>query len=254
MGFADLHIHSVHSHDGTCAIPAILKHVADFTDLNVIAITDHDKVTGVREAVALGPRYGIDVIPGVEVTTADGHLLALFITNRVPAGLPLVETINIVASMGGLCIAPHPEAPAIGSLRASSIRAAVADPHAAKTLVGIETFNGGLIFSASNFAAAALNRELKLASLGNSDSHILTTIGEGTTEFEGRNAADLRTALEAHATTAHASPGLHGLDVIGKWVPRFFLRKMGWVAWNEEPKSPIQYVRMDQALSSITGD
>ena len=254
MGFADLHIHSVHSHDGTCSVSAILKYVADFTNLDVIAITDHDRVTGVNEAVALGPRYGIDVVPGVEVSTAEGHLLALYVNQPVPAGRSLLETLHIVGKMGGLCVAPHPEAPAIGSLRAGSIHAALADVQAAKVLVGIETFNAGLIFSSSNLSAAALARGLKLACLGNSDSHILSTIGEGTTQFEGRTAADLRAALEAHATVAHASRGLHGLDVIRKWFPQYFLRRMGWVAWNEEPHAPIQYARMNQIVSTISAD
>ena len=42
MGLADLHVHSIHSNDGTVTIPAILKHVANNTKLNVIALTDHD--------------------------------------------------------------------------------------------------------------------------------------------------------------------------------------------------------------------
>jgi predicted metal-dependent phosphoesterase TrpH len=47
MGFADLYIHSMYSYDGTASISAILKYVAEYTDLNVIAITDHDSMEGV---------------------------------------------------------------------------------------------------------------------------------------------------------------------------------------------------------------
>jgi predicted metal-dependent phosphoesterase TrpH len=252
VGYADLHIHSVHSHDGTCTVSAILKYVADFTDLNVIAITDHDQVTGVREAVALGPRYGIEVIPGCEVSTAQGHLLALFITDLVPAGLSLAETVHIVGKMGGLCVAPHPEAPGISGLRADVIRLAISDPEIARVLVGIETYNGGLIFPHSNPAALALGQSLNLACLGCSDSHILATIGQGSTEFNGQTAADLRDALEQHTTTAYASLGLQGMSLLGRWFPRYFLRKMGWVAWNANPQDPIQYVRMNEALVSAS--
>jgi predicted metal-dependent phosphoesterase TrpH len=249
MGFADLHIHSVHSHDGTCSIPAILKHTADHTHLDVIAITDHDKVTGLREAVALGPRYGIEVVPGCEISTAQGHLLALFIDQLIPAGLPLIETIRRVGGMGGLCVVPHPEAPGISGLRAHVIRAAVADPEIARILLGIETFNGGLVYPRTNAVAQALARELNMTSLGSSDAHILSMIGQGTTEFEGRSAADLRAALVAHATTAHASLGMQGPIVLGYWFPKFVLRKMGWVAWNAQPDAPLKYVRMKQALA-----
>lgn len=249
MGLADLHIHSVHSHDGTCSIPAILKFAADATDLDVIAITDHDKVSGLREAVALGPKYGIDVIPGCEISTAQGHLLALFIDRPIPAGLPVFETIRRVGQMGGLCVAPHPEAPGIGGLRCAVIRAAAADPELAKILVGIETFNGGLIYPRTNEVARALSCDLQLACVGSSDAHILSMVGQGTTEFEGHTAADVRAALEAHATTAHASQGIQGPVVLGYWFPKFVLRKMGWVAWNAAPDAPLRYVRTRRALA-----
>ena len=248
MGIADLHLHSVHSHDGTCTISAILKHVADHTNLDVIAITDHDKVSGLPEALALGPKYGIEVIPGCEITTAHGHLLALFITGMVPAGLPLAQTIKLVGKMGGLCVVPHPEAPGIGGLRTAVVCAALADPEVARVLVGIETFNGGLVFPRTNAIAVDLCRTLGLASMGSSDSHILATIGQGTTEFEGRTAADVRAALLAHTTIARTSDVMQSHEVLSRWFTQFSLRKMGWVAWNAEPNAPIRYVRVRQTI------
>ena len=248
MGIADLHIHSVHSHDGTSTISAILKYVADYTNLDVIAITDHDKVSGLDKALTLGPKYGIEVIPGCEISTSQGHLLAFFIAQPVPAGRSLVETVKIVGQMGGLCVVPHPEAPGISGMHAGVIRAGLTNPEVAKTLVGIETFNGGLFLPRTNALAEELGRSLKLACLGCSDSHILPTIGHGTTEFEGCTAADLRIALEQHATIAHTSPVMHGSEVFGRWFAQFSLRKMGWVAYNSEPQAPIQYVRTRQAL------
>ena len=176
----------------------------------------------------------------------------MFITNLVPAGLSLAETVHIVGKMGGLCVAPHPEAPGISGLRADVIRLAISDSEIARVLVGIETFNGGLIFPDSNPVAHDLGRSLNLACLGSSDSHILATIGQGTTEFAGHTAADLRAALEQHTTTAHASLGLQGMSLLGRWFPQYFLRKMGWVAWNANPQDPIQYVRMNEALVSAS--
>jgi predicted metal-dependent phosphoesterase TrpH len=254
LGFADLHIHSVHSHDGTCSIPAILKYAANHTDLDVIAITDHDKVTGLREAVSLGPKYGIEVIPGCEISTAQGHLLAFFIMDPVPAGLPLAETIKIVGRMGGLCVIPHPEAPGIGGLRTHVIHSVLADPEVARTLVGIETFNSGLFLTRSNLTAEALGCSLGLACLGSSDSHILASIGDGATEFAGRTAAELRIALEQHATTALNRHGMPGSEALRRWFPQFFLRKIGWVAWNAGPHDLTRYVRMKQAMGSISAE
>lgn len=244
MGFADLHIHSIHSHDGTSSIPAILKHVADNTDLDIIAITDHDTVSGIREAMHLAPRYGIEVVPGCEVSTAEGHLLTLFITERIPRGLSLVETVRRVSLLNGLCIVPHPEARGTHSLTRQAIGKALIIPGIRKTLVGIEIFNGGLVYTRSNLTTIDLSENLDLASIGNSDSHILQTLGEGSTEFTGRTAADLRHALQTHSTIARIGKGLQGVQALRQWLPAYLLRKMGWVAWNEHPQQPLRYVRM----------
>lgn len=249
MGFADLHIHSIYSHDGTSSIPAILKHVADHTDLNVIAITDHDAMGGVNEGVLLGPKYGIEVIPGSEISTQDGHLLALFINNRIPAGLSLVETVRRVGQMGGICIAPHPEAQGTSSLTVECIRQALKEPEIGRILLGVETFNGGLVYTRSNLAAMNLAESLGIASVGNSDAHILQMIGQGTTFFEGKTALDLRKALIQRATQARHGQGLGGTQIIQQWLPKYLLRKLGWVAWNADPDAPLKYIRMKQAMT-----
>lgn len=254
MGFADLHIHSIFSYDGTSSIPAILKHVADQTDLDVIAITDHDNTNGVFEAMRLGPRYGIDVIPGCEVSTAEGHLLALFITKPIPARLPLLETVRRVGRANGICIAPHPEAQGTSSLSGEILRQVLREPDIARVLVGIETFNGGLVYTRSNRAALEIAQSLDVARVGNSDSHILQTIGQGSSEFPGHSAQDLRRALETHTTTMRIGSGLRGAQVIQHWLPKYVLRRLGWVSWNADPLEPIHYVRMKRAISQISLD
>ncbi len=78
MGLADLHIHTIFSYDGTASVPAVLKR-AKQVGLDIIAITDHDEIRGALLAEELAPKFGIQVIPGVEITTAEGDLLALAI-------------------------------------------------------------------------------------------------------------------------------------------------------------------------------
>ena len=92
MGSADLHIHTTTGYDGTASVAETLEHVATHTRLNLIAITDHDEIDGALEALALAPRYGVQVIPGIEVSTLDGHLLALEGERMVPPGLALPRT------------------------------------------------------------------------------------------------------------------------------------------------------------------
>jgi predicted metal-dependent phosphoesterase TrpH len=249
MGFADLHIHTIHSFDGTCAVSAILKFVANYTDLNVIAITDHNTMEGVGEAMELAPAYGIEVIPGCEISTADGHLLALFINRPIPAGLSLVKTVRLVREQNGVCIAAHPNARGADSLQFSTIRRALLNPEVQGTLLGIEAFNGGLGFTRRNAATELIAKTFPLAQVGNSDAHVLETLGQGSSEFPGATAMDLRAALENATTRVRKGVGLDGYKVLRNYLPRYFLRKLGWVAYNADPMQPLTYARINKALN-----
>ena len=81
MGLADLHMHTIYSYDGTASLSAVLSR-AKKLGLDVIAITDHDEIAGALKAMELAPNYGVEVIPGSEITTADGDLLAFFIKKK----------------------------------------------------------------------------------------------------------------------------------------------------------------------------
>ena len=241
MGFADLHIHSIYSQDGTGTIPAILKYIADHTLLNVIAITDHDSMAGVREA--------IEVVPGCEISTSDGHLLALYINKGIKSGYSLADTALMVADQGGIAVAAHPMARGTSSLKINTIWRALEKPGVAKSLIGVEVFNGGLVYTRTNPEVARQVRELPLAALGNSDAHVLPMIGRGSTWFEGNTAADLRTALMQQDTIPQVGRGLDGLDVIKTYLPRYILKKMGWAAWNANPQEKIKYIRYAKVLN-----
>jgi predicted metal-dependent phosphoesterase TrpH len=106
-------MHSIYSYDGTASVTAILKR-AQQIGLDVIAITDHDEINGSLKALELAPKYGVEVIPSIEVTTAEGDLLALNVTEKIERDRPLIETILKVAELGGFCVAPHPMAGGLG--------------------------------------------------------------------------------------------------------------------------------------------
>ena len=88
----DLHVHSAVS-DGTLA-PRDLVHLAAEVGLKAIALTDHDTVAGVPEALAAGREFGIEVIPGVEISAEFDagacHILGYFIDH---ADGPLAELL-----------------------------------------------------------------------------------------------------------------------------------------------------------------
>ncbi len=249
MGYSDLHIHSIYSYDGTASISAILKHASANTDLNVLAITDHDTMSGVSEAINLAPKYNLEVIPGMEVSSKDGHVLCLFINRPIPAGLSLLETVLRVGDQGGLCVAAHPMAKAINSLKFDTIRETLTHPEAVKILIGVEAFNGGLVYTRRNAMVENESRGLPLAQLGDSDAHILRMIGTGSSWFEGTTAQELKTALINRTTIPRIGTGLTGLAVLTSYLPNYLLRKLGWVSWNSAPEASIQFANMAQIRS-----
>jgi predicted metal-dependent phosphoesterase TrpH len=189
-GIADLHIHTVHS-DGTATVAELLAHLAEHTDMRLIAVTDHDSITGAREAAHLSPSFGVEVIVGEEVSTADGHLLALFIDSYLPPSRPAAETIAAIHAQGGLAIAPHPFDRSVPSLGRTGLA------RADWRLDAIEGFNASVIWSQrgcnprAQWAAATLG----LPVVGGSDAHTLATVGQAYTRFAGTSAVDLYRAI-----------------------------------------------------------
>jgi predicted metal-dependent phosphoesterase TrpH len=222
MGLADLHLHTIYSYDGTASLAAVLNRAKQL-GLDVIAITDHDEIKGALKAMEIAPNYGVEVIPGIEITTADGDLLAFFITEKVDAGLSLIETVLRVRELGGVCVAPHPMAGGMGmkSLKGRVILKALRNPLVAETLIGIETYNGTAIDRISNHAAHILASRLHIAKTGSSDAHVIDTIGFGVTEFEGSTAADLLTALKNKTTKARRQKEWSAVRILGSWGIRY---------------------------------
>lgn len=244
MGLADLHIHSTFSYDGTATVPAILEQAAFIEQLDLIAITDHDEIEGALLATRLARTYGIQVVPGEEITTRDGHLLAYFIHKRIPPKLSLIDTVLKVREQGGLCIAAHPMAFGVHALSAIAIDQAIRIPEVRETLVGIETLNAGLVWNGSNQSSQALCASLHLTATAGSDSHERSTVGDTATIFTGTTSADLRRALITGSTgTLRRKQPLRSSLILG-FIFRRALRQLGWVTWNPEPRAGFAMRRL----------
>jgi predicted metal-dependent phosphoesterase TrpH len=193
-GKADLHIHTTHS-DGTANVREVLAHVAAKTDLRVIAITDHDAIAGALEARRLAPEFGLEVIVGEEVSTAEGHLLALFVETFLPPGRPAAETIAAIHDQGGLAIAPHPFDQGVPSLGRAGLRERCVSGE--WRFDAIEGLNAAVMWPRRdcNRVARDCAAELQLPVIGGSDAHSLPTIGTGYTLFAGSSAGDLYYAI-----------------------------------------------------------
>ncbi|HEY7200499.1 MAG TPA: PHP-associated domain-containing protein [Candidatus Dormibacteraeota bacterium] len=188
VGRADIHIHTTMS-DGA-ATPVQVARVLARSGLCVAAVTDHDTVSGglrVREALA---GRGPEVIVGSEVSTADGHVLALFVDRDLPRGLSARDTVALIHDRGGLAIAAHPFFPihSVGDL-------ATRLPFDA-----VEVANGTPLGELANRRAARRLGPSAPAVVGGSDAHLLAAIGHVRTHFPGRTAADLRRAIERGET------------------------------------------------------
>ncbi len=211
LGKADMHLHTLYS-DGTASVQAVLDHVEARTDLDLIAITDHERIDGAlraREIHAAG-NYSFELVLGEEITTRRGHVLALFITDRIPALRPLPETLERIHDQGGIAIAAHPLAPLTPSLGTRSLLAAQHD------LDAIELMNPSAAGRARRRDRNRLNAEiLHLPAVGNSDAHVLDDIGTAWTWFAGSTASEYRAAIAAGTTRADGSfwSNLHNIDV-----------------------------------------
>lgn len=94
MGKIDLHIHTSAS-DGTIT-PRETVELAGKLGLSAIAITDHDTVAGVNDALIAGEELGVKVIPGIEISAGydDGvHILGLFIDPKSVALRPALDWV-----------------------------------------------------------------------------------------------------------------------------------------------------------------
>jgi predicted metal-dependent phosphoesterase TrpH len=249
MGFADLHIHSAYSHDATVTVRAVLKQAAD-VGLNVIAITDHDEIRGSLETRDLAPKYGIEAIPGVEVSTSEGHLLALFVEKLPPAGMTLVDTLIHIGKLGGVAIAPHPFNNFPTSLSMEAVVGALTNPRAKGVLKGMETHN----MSTQSFDTVAqkLSIYLPLAKLGASDAHVYWAIGAGRTEFPGKTAQDLRNALEHNTTVPIPYDEEFSPKALLSWAHRMVLRKFGYASDSKSATQPVNTQKMSQSFIQRT--
>jgi len=157
-----------------------LREVVDYAEkkgLNGIAITDHDTLKGTDKALKLANKRELVVIPGVEVTTLQGHVLGLNITTSIPKNLGLIETVKKIHEAGGIAIAAHPIV-----LIKSHIKQRTAS---ASNLDGIEVINSSAFpFFLSTRLSQTLAEQLKLPQTAGTDAHHADEIGTAYTLVE----------------------------------------------------------------------
>lgn len=197
----DPHIHSNYSLDSHVTIKKIVDRAIKI-GLDGIAICDHNTIKGSKRAIEYVEKSNLPliVIPGIEVSTLEGHLLILGIRENIPPNLTAKETIRIAKSTAEkngntiVTIAAHPfKKSGVGDIEGLEIDA-------------VETFNSRCI-SGENEKAKKMARRLKKGETGGSDSHLLRTIGLGVTVIETNSNTDEESILKAIKENKTVSDG-----------------------------------------------
>ena len=192
---ADLHVHTTYSDNFSTPLQVLTRAAA--RGLDAVAITDHDTIEGALEAAALAQAnpHLPSVIIGEEVSSASGHILGLFLHQRVAPHQSAADTVDVIHAQGGLAVA----APPFWRIGISSLGARVLDR---LPLDGIEVVNGvpaPSIMRANRLADHYQSKSL-FAATGGSDAHHALAVGWAHTCFLGDSILDLRAALLARST------------------------------------------------------
>lgn len=161
----DLHIHSNYS-DGLYSPTVIAKH-AKKLGLDGFGITDHNTVKGHEEAKQAAKRFGLKFVPGIEVSSHQGHVIGFGIKEPVGVG-SAAEVVDRIHDLGGVAVAPHP----YDVLRHGVWR--VLDK---VDFDYIEVYNSRTFFEPLNRCAMAAAKRLKKPGVVGSDAHALREIG-----------------------------------------------------------------------------
>ena len=205
MGRADLHLHTTAS-DGMMNPAMLLNYVAACTRLDLLAITDHNTLAGWERAREFQLRrendhlHGLELVPGIEVSSRDGHILGIGVTKLIAKNMSAEETVAAVHEQGGLALAPHPLAWVPGLQNFAGVGKRLLD----LPFDGIETRNSTVTECINNWRVHWLNRRRArpLAEYGGSDAHFLWAVGRTWTDYPGQGFTALRQAFARKSTRA----------------------------------------------------
>ena len=175
---ADLHVHTNYSKDSLIT-PKDLVYYAKKRGLNAVAVTDHNQIEG---SCKIAKEADFLVIPGMEVSSADGHIVALNLQELIPRGLSARKQLTEFIRRAEIAIAVHPYAWFKGSLT-SHVETAKFD--------AVETINASAFpFKRCKRKAEEIAQKLNLPCVGGTDSHYGPTIGYGYTVIDSEPNVD----------------------------------------------------------------
>jgi len=215
-GRADVHIHPSGSW-ADARTPDAFYDALRVSGLQVAVLTEHDRIDVAEELVARSRNEGlpVELVVGEEITTRQGHLLGIGLSERVPAGRSLATAIALIHEQGGIAVAAHPLLPAyMAAPEQLLVELAEGDPSsrpdALEAMHPTAAWLPGWRGSVERLATRC-----GYAVVGGSDAHAARSVGRVWTSFPGATAADLVAAIRARETSADGRR--HSLRDIFRW-------------------------------------
>ncbi len=172
----DPHVHSEQSFDGKEPVELIMEQAADI-GLDSVVITDHDEIQASVEAAELAEEYDLIGVPGIEVSTKAGHLLAIGVEEKIPKNQSLDKTVEKVRELGGAAVIPHPFQRTRHGIKKKKIN----------KLDAIETYNSWIFTGYRNRRAKKFAEKRNIPGIASSDAHSIKSIGRAYTEIVFEN-------------------------------------------------------------------
>jgi predicted metal-dependent phosphoesterase TrpH len=175
----DPHIHSCYSEDSRSKPKDIINRAISI-GLDIIAISDHNTTQGSKIAIAEARDKNIIVIPSIEISSSEGHIIGFGVEVDIPKDLSPQETIDKIHDNAGIAIIPHPF-----SLYRNGLFCNVKPTEL--DIEAVEVKNSRYIFGYSNYRSKNLAIKKNLAMVGASDSHFVGSIGDSYTEIKSND-------------------------------------------------------------------
>jgi predicted metal-dependent phosphoesterase TrpH len=163
----DLHTHSTLSPDGGINKDQY-KRILSSGVLNFVAISDHNEVAFAQE---LQSELGDQIIVAEEINTISGEIIGLYLSEKVPAGLDIVETVSLIKAQNGLVYVPHPYETFRKGLSEESLQRILPE------IDIVEIFNARASLRGKPRQALAFATRHNLAAASSSDSHSVKGLG-----------------------------------------------------------------------------
>lgn len=193
----DFHCHTVWSSDSFNSTSKILRFLKQ-NILERLVITDHNTLEGALKLKEKDPEH---IIVGEEIQTSQGEVLAAFVTQEIPKGLPPYVVIDRLRAQGAFISLSHPYDIQRSPWQEKTLKDMV------KLVDAIEVFNARVYRAEYNEQALAFAKAYGLAGTVGTDAHLASELGGSWLELpDFSSAEELRQVISIGIPNTHLSP------------------------------------------------